>query len=130
MAQVVPIYPQIQALNTEVLTISFGSVHWAQIWLRETRSPFPFLIDRDRSVYQKYGLRASIFSTWSPKNLFYYLRAVLQGRETFGRRGNPHQLGGDFIVDRDSIIRLAHPSQDPTDRPSIDALIGTLRQIN
>ena len=129
MAQVVPVYSEIQALNTEVLTISFEYSRWASVWLEETNSPFPFLVDADRSAYKAYGLRSSALASWSPQNIWYYVRALLAGRETYGNRGDSHQLGGDFIVDRQRRVRLAHPSRDPTDRPAVEMLMATLRSL-
>ncbi|MCA9934654.1 MAG: AhpC/TSA family protein [Ardenticatenaceae bacterium] len=119
----------LQTLNTEVITISFGATHWAQMWLQETQSPFPFLVDTERAAYHAYGLKSSIISSWSFNNLWYYAKAVRQGRETFGKRGNPHQLGGDFIVDKQGILRLTHPSREPTDRPSVNKLLETLQNL-
>ncbi|MBK8989993.1 MAG: redoxin domain-containing protein [Chloroflexi bacterium] len=117
-------------LQANVVTISFGTAYWSQVWLQETGSPFPFLIDADRVAYHAYGLESSVFRSWSPANLWYYTRAVMQKRETFGKRGNPHQLGGDFIIDPQGIVRLAHPSREPTDRPSLNEVWRALQQIN
>ncbi len=39
------------------------------------------------------------------------------------------KIGGDFIVDRNGILRLVHPSHDPTDRPSVEALLKALEKI-
>ena len=36
------------------------------------------------------------------------------------------QLGGDFIVDRDGILRLAYRSRDPADRPEVTLLLETI----
>ncbi len=130
MTQVVSVQDKIQALNANVITISFGTSYWAQMWLQETRSPFPFLVDPERGAYQAYGLKSSVFRSWSVKNLWYYAKAVAQGRETFGKRGNPHQLGGDFIVDSQGILRLVHPSRDPTDRPSVDKILTVLHNLS
>lgn len=129
MAQVVAHQAEIEAAQANVVTVSFGTPYWSQVWLQETGSPFPFLIDPDRTSYQAYGLESSVLRSWSPANLWYYTKAVLQKRETFGKRGNPHQLGGDFIIDRQGIIRLAHPSREPTDRPPIDQILRVLREV-
>ena len=64
-----------------------------------------------------------------PQNLWFYAKATLQGREKFGKRGDPHQLGGDFIVDSQGIVRLAHPSKEPTDRPSVNHLLKVLQKF-
>lgn len=129
MAQVAAHRDAFTAAGTNVVTVSFGTPYWARVWLQETQSPFPFYVDPEREVYHAYGLKSSVFSSWSPANLWYYSKAVLQGRETFGKRGNPHQLGGDFIVDRHGIVRLAHPSREPTDRPGVERLLGVVEAI-
>ena len=43
-----------------------------------------------------------------------------------GIKGDPAQLGGDFIVGGDGLILLAHPSHDPTDRPTAGELLARL----
>jgi peroxiredoxin len=120
---------EFEALHTNVITISFGIEYWARMWLQETQSPFPFLIDPERDAYHAFGLQSSIFRSWMPQNLWYYAKATLQGREKFGKRGDPHQLGGDFIVDNQGIVRLAHPSKEPTDRPEVEKLLHILNQL-
>lgn len=127
MAQVVAHQAEIQAAHANVVTISFAVSYWANTWLHETNSPFPFLLDPERHAYHAYGLRSSVFRSWSPANLWYYAKAVWHKRETFGKRGNPHQLGGDFVVDPQGIVRLAHPSHDPTDRPAFDDVLRAMR---
>lgn len=129
MVQVASHRQAFEALNTNVVTISFGIAYWARMWLQETQSPFPFLVDPERNAYHAYGLQSSILRSWMPQNLWFYAKATLQGREKFGKRGDPHQLGGDFIVDSQGIVRLAHPSKEPTDRPSVEKLLQVLNQV-
>ena len=126
MVQVAAHNEAFQALNTDVVTISFGIEYWARMWLQETQSPYPFLVDPERNAYHAFGLQSSIVRSWMPQNLWFYAKATLQGREKFGKRGDPHQLGGDFIVDSQGIVRLAHPSKEPTDRPSVNQLLAVL----
>jgi hypothetical protein len=128
VAQVVAHHEQFQAANVQIATISFGTEYWSKIWLQETQSPFPFLIDQERQAYRAYGLERSALRAWSPRNLLYYLKARLQGRETLGNRGDTHQLGGDFMVAGNGRIQLAHPSRDPVDRPSIDQLLQAVHK--
>ncbi len=123
MAQVVAHQQQFQAATVQIATISFGTEQWAKVWLKETQSPFPFLLDQERKAYRAYGLERSALRAWSPRNLLYYARAKLQGRQTSGKRGDTLQLGGDFLVAANGRILLAHPSSDPVDRPSIDQLL-------
>ena len=116
-------------MGAEIVAVSFGTPYWANVWLQETGAPFPLLLDPKRDAYHAYGLQSSVFRSWMPQNLWYYAKAIWEGREMFGKRGNPHQLGGDFIVDRQGIVRLAHPSRDPTDRPDVVTLLRVLEGL-
>jgi hypothetical protein len=116
-------------LNTQVLIISFGTDPWARAWLRETGSPFPLLLDPERRVYRAYGLQRSVLRAWTPRVIWYYLRRVALGDRLHPLQGDPHQLGGNFIVDALGIVRLAHRSRDPVDRPAVDRLLQTLSTL-
>ncbi|WP_420628247.1 AhpC/TSA family protein [Candidatus Leptofilum sp.] len=123
VAQVVAHQEQFAAANVQIATVSFGTGYWSNVWLQETQSPFPFLVDQELKAYRAFGLESSALRAWSPRNLLYYARAKLQGRKTLGNRGDTHQLGGDFMVNGNGRLLLAHPSRDPVDRPSIDQLL-------
>lgn len=129
MTQLRPYYDQIKALNTEVIVISFETGYWVQVWLAETETPFPLLLDSARSAYQAYGLERSLLRSWSPKNLWYYAKAWLTGRSVHVTGADTGQLGGDFIIDANGIVRLAYRSQDPTDRPPVANLLALLKQL-
>ncbi|MCQ3973749.1 MAG: hypothetical protein DPW09_09925 [Anaerolineae bacterium] len=118
-----------RALNAEVIVISFETGYWLQVWLEETKAPFPLLLDPARKAYQAYGLERSLLRSWGPKNLWYYTKARLTGRQAHRTGADTSQLGGDFIVDTSGIVRLAHRSQDPTDRPPVAELLATLKQL-
>ena len=127
MTQVVAHHADFEAANTNVVTVSFGTPYWIQVWLQETQSPFPFLMDAEKMSYQAYDLESSTLRSWSPATVLYYAKAKLQGREMMKQRGDAHQLGGDFIINPQGRIRLSHPSANPADRPSVDALLTALQ---
>jgi peroxiredoxin len=129
VAQLRPLADDLKALNTEVIIISFETGYWLQVWLAETEMPFTLLLDPSRKGYEAYGLERSLLRSWSAKNLWYYLKARLGGRQAHTTGGDTTQLGGDFIVDAAGIVRLAHRSHDPTDRPPIAELLTTLKQL-
>lgn len=129
MAQLRLYYDDIRALNAEVMVISFETGYWLQVWLAETESPFPLLLDPTCTAYQAYGLERSLLRSWGPKNLWYYTKARLTGRQVHHTGADTSQLGGDFIVDAQGIVRLAHRSHDPTDRPPVADLLTMLRQL-
>lgn len=128
MVQVVSHQTAFEAANTNIVTISFGTAYWTKVWLQETKSPFPFLIDSEKVSYRAYDLESSTLRSWSPATVWYYTKARLQGRDIPAQRGDAHQLGGDFVIDPQGIVRLSHPSANPTDRPSMEDIFSSLSQ--
>jgi peroxiredoxin len=120
---------ELEALQTRVVVITFGSSFGAQAWLNETNALFTLLLDPERKAYRAYGLEYSLLRSWSPKVWLEYARLMLSGRKWRGIQGDSGQLGGDFIVDKDGILRLIHPSHDPSDRPSVEELIDVLKRL-
>lgn len=117
-------------LNTRVVVISFSrSRAYARRWLEETDCPFPLLLDPERALYRRYGLRHSVVRAWSPRTLWFYFKRIMTGRPIYGIQGDPNQLGGDFIIDAGGAIRLAHRSAESTDRPPVTFLLGILREL-
>ena len=130
MAQLCQKINQFQALNTRVVVISFGTLPGAQAWLGETCAPLRVFLDPKRVVYRAYELERSYLRAWGLKTMWRYVQLMAAGRKWRGIQGDSAQLGGDFIIDTDGIIRLAYRSYDPTDRPSADDLINCLEQYN
>ncbi len=120
---------QFDELNTQIVVVSFTGGYWADHWLKDTGVDFPLLIDEDHTLYDNYGLERSIWKTWQPKVILDYAKRLLKGESLKESSGDPHQMGGDFIVDRQGIIRLAYQSDDPTDRPPVDDLLLVLQQL-
>ena len=129
MVQLLPFKTEIEVRNTQVTVISFGSPALAHNWIEETRSSFQFLIDRERNAYRAFGLESSLIRAWSPKTWFAYARLMAKGWKWRGILGDSAQLGGDFIIDQQGIIRMAHRSNDPTDRPKPEEIIRVLDKI-
>lgn len=120
---------ELRSLNTETYVISFGAGSLARVWLEETGVPFTLLLDPERAAYQAYGLERSLLRSWGPKTFLRYVKLLVSGRRWRGVQGDSGQLGGDLIVDAQGIIRLAHPSHDPTDRPAVAQLLAMLHEI-
>ena len=117
-------------LNTHILIISFGTFPAVQQWLKETCGDFTVLLDRERTVYNTYGLERSYWRSRNFKTRWVYFKAWLSGKETHDSHGDDtSQLGGDFIVDKKGILRFIYPSHDPTDRPPVDNLLKELQKL-
>jgi alkyl hydroperoxide reductase subunit AhpC len=119
---------ELRRMDVQVLVISFGAEFWASAWLQETQLPFPLLLDPERAAYRAYGLERSFVRVWSPKVMWHYMRRVLAGQKLQSIQGDPHQLGGDFVVDAAGVIRLAHRSRDPVDRPAVETLVAAFKE--
>ena len=129
MAQVVPFSAEIDSLNTNIVAVSFGTPQWVDAWLQVTGAQFPVWLDDSKQSYAAYQLTHRERASWSAKNLWYYARALARGEQLQGYRGDINQLGGNFIVDRHGMVRFAHPSQDPTDRPAVEEMLTVLRTL-
>ena len=129
MAQLCQHQDELERLNVKVLILSFGTFPAAQAWLEETCSPFELLLDPERKVYEAYELERSVLRSWNLRTLWRYVRLLASGRRWRGIQGDSTQLGADFILDPGGVVRLAHYSHDPTDRPSVDGLVAALTDL-
>jgi len=111
----------------QVLIVSFGERAGALQWIEETHCPFDMVVDEKREIYQAFGLKKLFSKVWGTSCLVYYAEAMLSGRSLPKPYENihddPHQMGGDFIVDSSRKVIFSHPSQRPSDRPSVDKLL-------
>ena len=60
---------ELKRLNVEVLLITFSSVAYGRVWLKEVCSTFRLLIDRERRSYGIYGLKRSFLRAWNLKTV-------------------------------------------------------------
>lgn len=88
--------------------------------------PFEIALDPHRTAYRTFELgRASFLRTYThPEVVFFYGKALLQRRVPDVRLGQDRrQLGGDFVLDRDGFVVLAHPERGPEDRASVGEIL-------
>ena len=87
------------------------------------------LLDEDRRLYVALGLKRSVSKVWAISSLVYYAEQKLAGRKLLSMldEDDPHQLGGDFIIDSSGILTLLYQSKTSTDRPSVDFLLNFLQ---
>jgi len=129
VAQLCQYQAEFERLNSRVLIVTFGTLPAAQAWLEETCAPFQLILDPERTVYDAYGLERSLRRSWHLRTIWRYVQLLASGRQWRGIQGDSAQLGGDFIVDAEGIIRLAYRSHDPTDRPAVESLLRLLSEL-
>ena len=116
--------------DTDVVVVTFASPQRTAASHRALLAPLTLLVDQERIAYRAYGMeRGSMLRVWGPKVLAEYARLIRHGRRLQRTHEDTLQLGGDVIVDRQGRIALLHHSEDPTDRPSIDLLVSTIRRL-
>lgn len=110
------------------LTETKERAEWLQ---RRLNLPFTMALDPQRAAYEIFGLqRASLLRTYGhPDVLLFYARALLQRHLPDIRRGQDRrQLGGDFVLDRDGTVVLAHRERGPEDRVSVGAILRAVER--
>jgi hypothetical protein len=88
------------------------------------------LLDPERKVYRAYGLKSSWLGTVNPIAGWDYIRLLTSGQRVRGIEADPHQLGGDFIVDTKGVLRLAYRSRVATDFPTVADLLAILSNLH
>lgn len=123
-------YEEIRAADGNVIAVGFGPVELLRGLHSELELPFPLLVDPDRRAYEAFGLtKGSFWSVYGPRTLLRYASLLLRGRRLRKTEADPYQLGGDFVIDGEGVIRYAHRSRDPADRPSVDELVFELTNL-
>jgi AhpC/TSA antioxidant enzyme len=120
---------RIEAAGGVVLTVGFEKL---DRMVRGLDWPWPILLDRDHSAYERFGLgRAPVTELLKPTGWMRgYLREVRAGNVRGAMLSRPGrdmlQLGGDFVIDADGIVALAHASSEIDDRAPVGALVRAL----
>lgn len=116
--------------DAQIALIVFSATEYLAAYEHGRLAPIPILVDSTRAVYRDYGLgRGSIWKVWGPKMWWSYGRRVAHGETVRRPTEDTLQLGGDFVVDRNGTIVFAFRSEDPEDRPSVDALLSAVRGL-
>jgi peroxiredoxin len=120
---------ELAARDAVVLAISFDPEPLVREFCRNQPWHLDCLVDERRTAYRAYGLtRGSWLQTLTPRALAPYIRLIFRGRAIRAAPGQDiRQRGGDFVVGRDGRLTLAHPSDDPADRPDVASIIEACR---
>jgi AhpC/TSA antioxidant enzyme len=120
---------EIEALGLRILVVTFEAREAALAYVRETGLPWPLVIDRERALYQAYGMARGRWSAiLGPASWWAYLRLIARGRRLERPTGDVRQLGGDVLVDPAGNVALHHVGRGPADRPAVSALLERVRR--
>ena len=123
-------YPEVERTGGQVIAVGFAPQELLGELADDLSLPFPLLRDPDFSAYRAFGLRrGSVREIYGPGTIWTYVKLMLRGRRLRRTNADRFQLGGDFVIDGQGTIRLAHPSRNPSDRASVSRLLDALREV-
>ena len=115
-----------------VVLIGQGSPEQGAGFCDRKHSPFPCLLDPDRSAYRAYGLsKGNIGVVLDPRVAVPFARANVRSetRQRGLRGGDLFQMPGTFVVDDRGVVRLAHRNRTIADSPPNRRLFEALASI-
>jgi hydroxyacylglutathione hydrolase len=105
--------------GVDVVLFSSGTAAQAEVFRHDYEVPFPIVVDSDRVLFKKFGLREMDSSDYiSPYMLLQVVEVLVEGYGYNPFQGSSSQLGGVFIVDTGGKVRFAHVSANAADHPS------------
>ena len=137
MAQLALRYPELQALDAEILQVTHNTVDEARGYLKHYPMRFPYLCDAERTAHDRYGvellqLRLGEFFASGAAAVTDF---VTKGETTpspmayFRRYGRKDAAQAVFILDRDGIVRGEHRLGPSAPLPSASELISALQKL-
>ena len=117
-------YAAFQAEGIAVAAVGQGTPRDARRFGEQMSAPFPILSDADRAAYAAYGLMdGTVEQVYSATPGLRLAAAMLRGHLPHRTIGSVRQLPGTFVIDRNGIIRMAHPGLHAADVPEIATLL-------
>lgn len=117
-------FASFRAEGVAVAAVGQGTPEDARRFSEQLDLPFPVLSDVHRSAYAAYGLLdGTVEQVYSPTSGLKLVSAILRGHRPHRIVGSVRQLPGTFVIDRNGIIRIAHPGLHAADVPEIGSLL-------
>ena len=89
--------------------------------------PFPIIPDPDESIYKLYGVGSGgLGALLAPDTLRRGIKATLKGHKQGKMEGNTWQLPGDFIIDKQGMVKLARIGKNMGDNLKPEQLLSYL----
>lgn len=116
--------------GVRVVVIGMGTPEQCARFRRRQGLGFPVLSDPERAAYRAYGLPAGTAEQLMGRpELTGGIRLALRGLLPSRPTGDPRQLGGDFLIDREGVLRYARRSRRAADVPDPEALLAAAHDL-
>lgn len=89
-------------------------------------------LDQERNLYKLFNLPCTMKLVWSIDSLIKYAEFICNDRELYSLEDDddPHQLGGNFIVNYNGLVEFIHRSKTPSDRPVLSVLLDKVKEVS
>ena len=122
-------YEEIRELGAEVVAVSFEPLHRLKEQVEDMRLTFPILSDPGLETYRAYGVRRGSFrDVFNVGAGLQFLKLLFKGRLVLAGHGDIMQLGGDFIINEEGLLKYSHPASRAQDQADVDVLLEELRK--
>jgi len=113
--------------NISVLVVTFGTEEMGLRWKRDTGCIFPVLSDATRFYYKLFGFPSSVKLAWGIPAQQWYAEQLRAGRSLHSLvpGDDPHQLGGDVVINSHRVVTFIHRCRSSADRPTVNQLLQT-----
>ena len=140
MAQLALRYPEIQALDTEVLQLTHNTLDEARGYLKHYPIKMPYLCDAERTAHDQYAVDMIPFKLENVGGFAASVAAVVTDLVTKGEPTPPpipyfkRYAGKDsaqavFILDREGVVRAEYRLGPNAPLPSASDLINALQKL-
>jgi putative peptide zinc metalloprotease protein len=138
MAQLGLRYPEIQALEAEILQVTHNTLEEAQGYLKHYPMKFPYLCDAERSAHGRYQVELTGVNLGGlfASGAIALSDFVLKGQPTpapipyFKRYAGTDAAQAVFVIDREGVVRAEHRLGPNSPLPSASDLIAALGTIS
>ena len=115
----------------QILLVNMGTPAEAEDFRRQFSVPFPIICDPGKFLYKTYGLKGgSMLQIFSPRLFLKGLRSISQGHLPGLRQGDPFQLSGVILIDRQGDIVFRYYSRDPSDYATVEMILGAAAHLS
>jgi len=137
MAQLGLRYPEIQALDAEVLQVTHNTLDEARGYLKHYPMKFPYLCDAERTAHDRYDVKQLGFNFGgnAASVAAVVIDLVTKGETTpppisyFQRYSGQDSAQAVFILDREGVVRAEHRLGPNAPLPSAADLISALQKL-
>lgn len=123
-----PHLKELKKAGVEVAVIGSGAPRFAKAFRDEFGlDGVRLLCDESLASYKRAGFRRGAVSTFSPRAMLNYARAVAAGFRQGKTQGDAFQQGGVMVVDASGAVRYRYASRVGGDHPPMDEVVEAAR---